>query len=65
MMVMPAIRTMAALTVAAVFLAGADPWSSADVLQPAELASRLSKPSPPAVFHVGFGVLYRSKHIPG
>ncbi|HEV2448065.1 MAG TPA: rhodanese-like domain-containing protein [Candidatus Sulfopaludibacter sp.] len=32
------------------------------LIQPSELAARLS--AKPAIFHVGFNVLYRSKHIP-
>jgi thiosulfate/3-mercaptopyruvate sulfurtransferase len=46
-------------------LAGAesDPWKTSDLIEPAVLAAAL--PSHPKVFYVGFGVLYRSKHIPG
>jgi rhodanese-related sulfurtransferase len=34
-------------------------------IEPRELAGRLkAKGAPPALFHVGFAVLYRSKHIP-
>jgi hypothetical protein len=45
----------------------ADPWSGADLLAPAQLAARLRSPQAvkPVIFYVGFGVLYRSKHIPG
>lgn len=36
------------------------------LMQPKELATQLAgKAAPPAIFHVGFNVLYRSKHIPG
>ncbi len=43
-----------------------DPWTQADLLQPADLAARLSsKAAPPKILYVGFGILYRSKHIPG
>ncbi len=44
-----------------------DPWQPADVMQPADLAARLRNPAAPQpkMFYVGFGVLYRSKHIPG
>jgi hypothetical protein len=42
------------------------PWSSAQVLQPDELAKMLAeKSAKPRVFQVGFAVLYKSKHIPG
>jgi thiosulfate/3-mercaptopyruvate sulfurtransferase len=42
------------------------PWRDSDLLQPAELAARLrSGAPPPKIFYTGFGVLYRSKHIPG
>jgi hypothetical protein len=45
----------------------ADPWTPADLIQPAQLAARLRDPSAPKppVFYVGFALLYRSKHIPG
>lgn len=41
-------------------------WQDADLMQPHELAARLkdAKAAQPALFHVGFGMLYRSKHIP-
>lgn len=36
------------------------------LIQPKDLAAELTaKGAKPAVFHVGFNVLYRSKHIPG
>jgi thiosulfate/3-mercaptopyruvate sulfurtransferase len=36
------------------------------LIQPKELAAQLAaKGDHPALFHVGFNVLYRSKHIPG
>ena len=43
----------------------ADPWRPADLMPPSELAARLKGSAGPKVFYVGFGVLYRSKHIPG
>jgi rhodanese-related sulfurtransferase len=44
-----------------------DPWTAADLIEPAQLAPRLKGPpaARPIVYYVGFGVLYRSKHIPG
>lgn len=41
------------------------PWSSAQVVTPADAARQLKSPNPPQVFQVGFAVMYRSKHIPG
>ncbi|HEX8986158.1 MAG TPA: rhodanese-like domain-containing protein [Bryobacteraceae bacterium] len=43
----------------------ADPWRPADLMAPSELATRLKGAAGPKVFYVGFGILYRSKHIPG
>ena len=42
-------------------------WAAdAPQIQPAELAAVLTgKATKPALFHVGFGVLYRNRHIPG
>jgi rhodanese-related sulfurtransferase len=57
--------SLAALTAAA---ASAAPpgWNDADLIQPADFAKRLGQKDANkiAIFHVGFGVLYRSKHIP-
>src|SRR5438477_11917361 len=39
-----------------------DPWSSSDVVQPAEVAKDIKSP---LLIHVGFPVLYREVHIPG
>jgi thiosulfate/3-mercaptopyruvate sulfurtransferase len=41
-------------------------WSAADfpLIEPKDVAAGLSKAGAPAVFQVGPGVLYRSKHIP-
>ena len=39
-----------------------DPWPAEALLQPADLASRNPKP---AIFYVGFPVLYRGAHIEG
>ncbi len=35
------------------------------LIQPREVAASLSRKGKPEVIHVGFNVLYRSKHIPG
>lgn len=47
--------------------APADPWTSAQVTQPSELAALLSNGSgaQPIILQVGFQVLYKSMHIPG
>lgn len=46
--------------------AAVDPWTSADLLAPEKFAAVCASRGPkPAVFYVGFHVLYRSKHIPG
>lgn len=51
------------LVLAPAHLAGADPWTEAQLIQPAALAARLA--ARPAILYVGPAVLYRSKHIPG
>lgn len=44
-----------------------NPWTAADLIEPAQLAPRLKGPpvARPVIYYVGFGVLHRSKHIPG
>jgi len=44
----------------------ADPWSAADLLEPAVLAKTLqsSNAKPPVVLAVAFPVLYNNKHLP-
>ena len=44
-----------------------DPWTPADLIQPAAFAERLKSQTAakPVIYYVGFGVLYRGKHIPG
>ncbi|HWE49612.1 MAG TPA: hypothetical protein VG273_07485 [Bryobacteraceae bacterium] len=47
-------------------LFAADPWTTADVIQPAQAASQLKTGTTgPLVIHVGFPVLYRAAHIAG
>jgi thiosulfate/3-mercaptopyruvate sulfurtransferase len=42
------------------------PWTSAEVIHPDDLASQIqNKATAPAVFQVGFAVLFKSKHVPG
>ena len=42
------------------------PWTSADVLQPADLAATLASPEEkPTIVYVGFKALFRQGHIPG
>lgn len=47
--------------------AGADPWKSADLIEPKDLAAMLSNPQAqtPLIVYVGFAFLYKSAHIPG
>lgn len=56
--------SLSAVSVAA--LAAPPGWNDADLIQPADFAKRLGQKDSAkvAIFHVGFGVLYRSKHIP-
>ncbi len=59
--------TPAALIGFSSFLAAAPAgWSDADLMEPKALAQRLTGKTTgrPIILHVGFGVLYRSKHIP-
>ena len=51
----------------AVSFAAPEGWSDSDLIQPKALADRLAsnKGAKPTLLHVGFNVLYRSKHIPG
>lgn len=57
--------SLAALTAVAASAAPAG-WNDADLILPADFAKRLGGKDAKkiAIFHVGFGVLYRSKHIP-
>jgi thiosulfate/3-mercaptopyruvate sulfurtransferase len=41
------------------------PWSSAQVVAPADAARQLKQSAPPQLIHVGFAAMYRGKHIPG
>ena len=42
------------------------PWPAAEAIHPEDLARQIqNKESAPAVFHVGFAALYKSKHVPG
>lgn len=49
----------------AVFSAAGDPWPSADLMEPAELASILKQGNSPKILSVAFPVLYRQRHIAG
>jgi Rhodanese-like domain len=40
-----------------------DPWASAELLQPAELAQKIQSGKAPIILSVAFPVLYRGKHI--
>jgi hypothetical protein len=58
-------RICSSLFIALLALAqgGPDPWTAAELIEPKDVAARLNKK--PVLIHVGFGALYRSKHIPG
>ena len=45
--------------------AATNPWTTAQVTQPSQIAAKLSKGAKPVILQVGFEVLYKSKHIPG
>lgn len=61
------IALLALTTAAAVPQTPPESWHEMDLIQPAQFAAQLKhvKLAKPAVLYVGFGVLYRSKHIPG
>ena len=42
----------------------ADPWSKAELIEPADLVKKLSAASRPHIFCVTFPLFYRQKHIP-
>jgi thiosulfate/3-mercaptopyruvate sulfurtransferase len=45
---------------------GADPWTPAQILKPADLARQLAGGErKPLVLQVGFQILYKQSHIPG
>ena len=52
------------LALAGFALSDSDPWNPGQILSPATLADALKGHSPPRILQVGFGVQYRSKHIP-
>jgi len=59
-------RGFAVFAVGCILLAeGPDPWDKSQLLPPADLAARLSAKTPAKLLHVGFGALYRGRHIPG
>lgn len=43
----------------------ADPWTAADLIEPAQLAAAMKNGSQPHVICVAFPVLYRTRHIAG
>ena len=47
--------------------AASDPWTDADLIQPKQLAERIADKNAkqPTILYVGFGVLYRSRHVAG
>ena len=59
-------RSLAIFAVGCILLAESpDTWDKSQLLPPADLVARLTGKTPPKLLHVGFGVLYRGKHIPG
>jgi rhodanese-related sulfurtransferase len=54
---------LARLALLAILVPG---WQDADLIWPKDLAARLAETnkSKPVLLHVGFGIMYRSKHIP-
>jgi hypothetical protein len=64
-------KLLIAVSIGAVALLGSansdnsDPWTAQALLQPSELVTWLSAPerTKPAIFYVGFPVLYRGAHI--
>jgi thiosulfate/3-mercaptopyruvate sulfurtransferase len=57
-------RLLAPLTVT-VACAGLFAQASGDLVEPADVAARLKSDRKPAIFYVGYPVLYRGNHIPG
>jgi thiosulfate/3-mercaptopyruvate sulfurtransferase len=53
------------IPLALLLLFAAEPWSSADLMQPAALAAAIKEQHAPPVVYVGFPVLWRTAHIPG
>jgi thiosulfate/3-mercaptopyruvate sulfurtransferase len=54
------------LSIALLAQTASDPWKDPDLMQPSALAARLTASEPkPAIWYVGFPVLYRSAHISG
>jgi thiosulfate/3-mercaptopyruvate sulfurtransferase len=41
------------------------PWTSAEVIHSDDLARMIKEKPAPAVYQVGFAVMYKGKHIPG
>jgi len=41
------------------------PWSSAEVIHAEDLARMIKEKPAPPLYHVGFAVMFKSKHIPG
>lgn len=44
---------------------GNDPWSAGELIEPADLVRRLSRPDTPVVIQIGIARLYRLGHVPG
>lgn len=42
-----------------------EPWSRAELIEPATLAQRLSARPAPVIIHIGVASLYRAAHVPG
>ena len=62
-----AVLVVGVALVGLVATAAGDPWNDADLIQPKQLVERIEEKNakPPVILYVGFGVLYRARHIAG
>ncbi len=60
----PLVLSFAVIAGASLGQEASDPWSKAELLEPAALAQQLRSGKPPVIVFVGFPFLYRSRHIP-
>lgn len=58
------ILSLTLLAALALAQSGADPWTSAELLDPAKLAPTLKAGKQPTILCVAFPMLYRNRHIP-
>lgn len=60
-----AVRVLPLAALAPSVRAAANPWSDAEIIQPADLAKRVQAGTAPPIFCVAFPPLYRQRHIKG